>query len=66
MKYLQIDLMALNEFVRRLIELEVRLDFLYIPAHGIEMMSSERTKIKVNINGKMEKLTYKRAPLTFH
>jgi hypothetical protein len=50
--------MAVNDFVRRLIEVEVRLGFLYIPAHGIEMMPSEKTKIKVKLNGKIEELTY--------
>lgn len=49
---------TLNRFVRRLIEVEARLGFLYIPAHGIEMMPSEKAKIKVNINGKIEELTY--------
>lgn len=47
-----------TEFVRRLIEVEVRLGFLSVPAQGVELMPSERAKIKVSLNGKTSELTY--------
>jgi hypothetical protein len=48
----------IKKFVRKLIEVEIRLGFLHIPAAGIEMMPEKDGKIAVNIDGKEKRLTY--------
>ncbi len=47
-----------TKIVRKLIEVEIRLGFLYIPASGIELMPENNSKISVNIDGKSTELTY--------
>jgi len=47
-----------KKFVRKLIEVEIRLGFLHIPAAGIEMMPEKYGKIAVAIDGKENQLTY--------
>ena len=49
--------MVSNQFVRRLIEVEARRGFLYVPAQGVEMMPSTKERINVLLNGKAVKLT---------
>ena len=47
-----------KKIIRKLIEVEIRLGFLHIPAAGIEMMPSNDGKIVVVIDGKDNELTY--------
>lgn len=47
-----------NHFVRKLIEVEIRLGFLSIPSHGIELMPDNNTKIQVKLDGQMKEVTY--------
>jgi len=35
-----------NKIIRKLIEIEIRLGFINIPSHGIELMPDDSTKIK--------------------
>jgi hypothetical protein len=48
----------IKKFVRKLIDVEIKLGFLHIPAAGIEMMPEKDTKIAVAIEGKENQLTY--------
>jgi len=47
-----------KKFIRKLIDVEIRLGFLHIPAVGIEMMPEKDGKITVAIDGKDNELTY--------
>lgn len=47
-----------NRFVRKLIDVEIRLGFLHIPASGIEMMPEKDGKIPVQIDSQNKSLTY--------
>ena len=47
-----------KKFIRKLIEVEIKLGFLHIPAAGIEMMPDNDGKIAVTIDGKDNELTY--------
>ena len=47
-----------SKFVRKLIEVEIRLGFLSIPSHGIELFSGSNEKIDVKINGEKRKLSF--------
>ncbi len=47
-----------NKIVRKLIEVEIRLGFLHIPASGIELMPETNSKIRVSIDNKAHELTY--------
>lgn len=40
-----------NKFIRQLIEIEIKLGFLSVPAHGVELMPTQKTRIKVLIDG---------------
>lgn len=48
----------LKKFIRKLIDVEIKLGFLHIPAAGIEMMPEKDAKIAVVIDGKEKQLTY--------
>jgi len=41
-----------KKFIRKLIDVEIKLGFLHIPAAGIEMMPDRGGKITVDIDGK--------------
>ena len=45
----------LKKFIRKLIDVEIKLGFLHIPAAGIEMMPDKDGKIAVTIDGKGKK-----------
>ena len=47
-----------NKIIRKLIDVEIRLGFLHIPALGIELMPDRNSKISVAIDGKSSELTY--------
>ena len=47
-----------KRFIRKLIDVEIKLGFLHIPAAGIEMMPDKDGKIAVLIDGKDNELTY--------
>jgi hypothetical protein len=47
-----------KKFIRKLIDVEIKLGFLHIPAAGIEMMPGNNTKIAIAIDGKGLQLTY--------
>ena len=48
-----------KKFVRKFIDVEIKLGFLHhIPAAGIEMMPEKDAKIAVAIDGKENQLTY--------
>jgi hypothetical protein len=47
-----------KKFIRKLIDVEIKLGFLHIPAAGIEMMPDKDSKIAVVIEGKDNELTY--------
>jgi len=47
-----------KKFIRKLIDVEIKLGFLHIPAAGIEMMPGKDGKIAVVIDGKDNELTY--------
>lgn len=47
-----------KKFIRKLIEVEIKLGFLHIPAAGIEIMPDRDGKIAVVIDGKDNELTY--------
>jgi len=47
-----------KKFIRKLIDVEIKLGFLHIPAAGIEMMPDKDSKIAVVIDGKDNELTY--------
>ena len=47
-----------NKIIRQLIEVEIRLGFLSIPARGIQFMPSKNGKIDVLINGHKTQLSY--------
>lgn len=47
-----------KKFIRKLIDVEIKLGFLHIPAAGIEMMPDKDGKIEVSIDGKENQLTY--------
>lgn len=47
-----------KKFIRKLIDVEIKLGFLHIPAAGIEMMPEKDGKIAVAIDGKEKHLTY--------
>ncbi|MBU0768064.1 MAG: hypothetical protein KJ687_03080, partial [Proteobacteria bacterium] len=47
-----------KKFIRKLIDVEIKLGFLHIPAAGIEMMPGKDGKIAVAIDGKDNELTY--------
>ncbi len=49
---------SMDKFVRKLIEVEIRLGFLNIPVRGLELMPSEKQRIKIVIDGKEEELLY--------
>ena len=46
-----------KKFIRKLIDVEIRLGFLHIPDAGIEMMQDKDGKISVTIDGKENELT---------
>lgn len=48
----------IKKFIRKLIDVEIKLGFLHIPAAGIEMMPDKDGKIAVAIDGKDNELTY--------
>jgi hypothetical protein len=48
----------MQKFIRQLIEVEIRLGFLNIPVHGVDLMPSEKTQIKVDLDGETKLLTY--------
>lgn len=43
-------------FIRKLIDIEIRLGFLHIPSHGVEIMPNEKTKVDVFLDDR-DKLT---------
>lgn len=47
-----------KKFIRKLIDVEIKLGFLHIPAAGIEVMPEKDAKIAVAIDGKENQLTY--------
>ena len=47
-----------KKFIRKLIDVEIKLGFLHIPAAGITMMPEKDTKIAVAIDEKENRLTY--------
>ena len=47
-----------NKFIRQLIEVEIRLGFLYVPSKGIELMPDSTSKIKVVVDGEKRRLQY--------
>lgn len=47
-----------NKILRKLIDVEIRLGFIYIPSQNIELMPDINTKIEVNLDDKIEKVTY--------
>ncbi|MBU1862688.1 MAG: hypothetical protein KKH94_03365 [Candidatus Omnitrophica bacterium] len=47
-----------KKFIRKLIDVEIKLGFLHIPAVGIELMPEKGGRITVVIDGKENKLTY--------
>lgn len=47
-----------NKILRKLIEVEIRLGFIYIPSRNLELMPDNNTKIDVNLDGKDKILTY--------
>jgi len=48
----------IKKFIRKLIDVEIKLGFLHIPAKGIEMMPDKDGKIPVEVDGKDHELTY--------
>jgi len=47
-----------NRIIRKLIEVEIRLGFLHIPASGIELLPENNSKIQVSIDNQPYELTY--------
>ena len=47
-----------KKIIRKLIEVEIRLGFLHIPAKGIDLMPDANTQIHVSVDGQARKLTY--------
>ena len=47
-----------NKFLRQLIEVEIRLGFLSIPSHGIELMPDTKGKIRAVVDGDKRELSY--------
>lgn len=47
-----------SKIIRKLIEVEIRLGFLHIPASGIKLMPDKNSRINVVIDGKPSELTY--------
>lgn len=47
-----------QKFLRKLIEVEIRLGFINIPKHAIDLFPSEKTKIQVFINEQEQILSY--------
>lgn len=48
----------IKKFIRKLIDVEIKLGFLHIPAAGIEIMPEKDAKIAVAIDEKENQLTY--------
>lgn len=47
-----------NKILRKLIEVEIRLGFIYIQSQNLGLMPDSNTKIEANLDGKNKKLTY--------
>jgi len=47
-----------NKIIRKLIEIEIRLGFMYIPYQSIELMPDDSAKIKAVLDGNNQNLTY--------
>jgi len=47
-----------NQIIRKLIEVEIRLGFLSIPSKSLELMPSEKSQIKVSLDGVDTQLSY--------
>jgi len=52
---------CMAKFVRQLIGVEIKLGFLYIPAHGVELMPNKDGSIKVTLDGEQKALHYNAA-----
>jgi hypothetical protein len=47
-----------NKFIRQLIEVEIRLGFISIPSHGLDLMPDKTSKIKAEVDGEKRQLSY--------
>ena len=52
---------CMAKFVRQLIGVEIKLGFIYIPAHGVELMPNKDGSIKVTLDGEQKALHYNAA-----